>query len=233
MNGGITVGEAVEMRTAAVVDLIVRKCLTYLLATQDIGLCYTRNPHKGPQGLKVPIKLGTITGFADASFAEDVATRRSHTGFVFILNGAVISWCSRCQDRVANSTAEAEFRAYNSAGRDALFLRKLDYDYMNHAQRSKAQAPTMIWDDNQTTIKWLKTHGHHAKTKHIDTAVLSIREHIIELKALDVDYVDTVAQVADVLTKSLTPAHHWNLSRFMLGKQVPSRLWHKRNDSET
>ena len=80
------------------------------------------------------------------------------------------------RDRVANSTAEAEFRAYNSAGRDALFLRKLDYDYMNHAQRSKAQAPTMIWDDNQTTIKWLKTHGNHAKT-HRHRGAVNPRTH--------------------------------------------------------
>ena len=91
----------------------------------------------------------------------------------------------------------------------------------------------MIWDDNETTIKRLRNYGHHAKTKHIDTAVLSIREHVIEFKALDVDYVQTHSQVADVLTKALTPQHHWDLARFMLGKQVPSRLWHKRNDSET
>ena len=85
----------------------------------------------------------------------------------------------------------------------------------------------MIWDDNQTTIKWLRNYGHHAKTKHIDTAVLCIREHVIEFKALDVDYVITTSQVADVLTKALTPQHHWDLTRFMLGSQVPPRFWHK------
>ena len=46
-------------------------------------------------------------------------------------------------------------------------------------------------------------------------------EHVIEFKTLDVDYVDTAAQIADALTKPLPPAHHWNLVRFMLGKQVP------------
>ena len=92
----------------------------------------------------------------------------------------------------------------------------------------------MIWEDNATTIKWLKAHGYHAKTKHIDTAVLSIREHVIDFKDLDVDYVTTDSQVADALTKSLTPAAHWSLARFMLGKQVPSWLWRKRTaDAET
>ena len=210
-----------------------RKTLAYLLATKTIGLCYTRDPHPGPQNLRFPIKPGVITGFADASFAEDVKTRRSHTGFVFLLNGAAIAWCSRVQDKVANSTSDAEFRAYNSAGREALFLRKLDFDYMNVTQQSRTPDPTMIWDDNHTTIKWLKDYGHHAKTKHIDTAVLSIREHVIEFKELDVDYVETKSQVADVMTKALTPAHHWSLARFMLGKQVPSRFWQKRPSAET
>ena len=85
----------------------------------------------------------------------------------------------------------------------------------------------MIWDDNQTTIKWLRNFGHHPKTKHIDTAVMSIREHVIDLKTLDVDFVKTASQVADVLTKTLAVRHHWDLARFMLGKQVPARFWHK------
>ena len=112
------------------------------------------------------------------------------------------------------------------------FLRKLDFDYMNLTQRSRAQAPAMIWDDSQTTIKWLRNYGHHAKTKHIDTAILSIREHVIEFKTLDVDYVDTTSQIADALTKSLPPAHHWNLVRFMLGKQVPSQFWKRSSEPE-
>ena len=103
---------------------------------------------------------------------------------------------------------------------------------MNLTQRSRAQAPAMIWGDNQTTIKWLRNYGHHAKTKHIDTAVLSIREHVIEFKTLDVDYVDTAAQIADALTKSLPPAHHWNLVRFMLGRQAPSQFWKRSSEPE-
>ena len=64
----------------------------------------------------------------------------------------------------------------------------------------------MIWDDNQTTIKWLRNFGHHPKTKHIDTAVMSIREHVIDLKTLDVDFVKTASQVADVLTMQVAHA---------------------------
>ena len=89
----------------------------------------------------------------------------------------------------------------------------------------------MVWDDNQTTIKWLSSYGHHAKTKHTETAVLSIREQLIEFNTLAVDYVQTQDQVGDVLTKSLPPIQHWHLSRFMLGKQVPMRFWHSRTET--
>ena len=46
------------------------------------------------------------------------------------------------------------------------------------------------------------------------------------LQYLRLDYSEAAA---DSLTKALQPAHHWSLVRFMLGKQVPSWLWQKRN----
>ena len=144
-----------------------RKVLAYLLWSKHVGLTYRRDPPPGPK--LAPLKPGIIAGFADATFADDLETRRSHTGYVFLLNGAAISWVSHQQDKVAISSGEAEFRAFNSAGREALWLRKLEYDYMSHAQQSKTHAPTMIWDDSESCIKWLQNHCLHSKTKHIET----------------------------------------------------------------
>jgi hypothetical protein len=50
---------------------------------------------------------------------------------------------------------------------------------------------------------------------------------VIDFKALDIHFVETASQVAGVLTKSLTARQHRDLSRFMLGKQVPAHFWHK------
>jgi hypothetical protein len=201
-----------------------RKVLSYLLWSKDIGLTWHRDPHPGPGATKQT--PGVISGFADATFADDTETRRSHTGYVFLLNGAAISWVSHQQDKVAQSSSEAEFRAYNSAGREALWLRKLEYDYMSHTQQSKVHPPTMIWDDNESCIKWLKNHCLHSKTKHIETAVLSIRDEMIRYKTLDVEYVPTHAQIADQLTKILTPKQHWSLARHALGARIPTHWFH-------
>ena len=193
--------------------------LAFLLATSQYGLTYRREPGQGPK--QTNLQPGIISGFADATFADDITTRRSHTGYVFLLNGAAISWCSRQQDKAANSSTEAEFRSYNSAGREALWLRKLEYDFMSIAEQNSTHAPTMIYDDNESCIKWLKNNCLHQKTKHIETAVLSIREQVNEFKQLDVSPVKTDQQIADVLTKSLAPRHHWSLTKYLLGEQIP------------
>ncbi|KAK8636803.1 hypothetical protein V6N13_064240 [Hibiscus sabdariffa] len=56
-----------------------------------------------------------IKGYTDASFQTDKDDSRSQSGFVFCLNGGVVSWKSSKQDTVADSTTEAEYIAANEA----------------------------------------------------------------------------------------------------------------------
>jgi hypothetical protein len=56
------------------------RIVRYLLGTKEMGLIYGG---KGKQDL---------TGFVDSDFAGDVDSRKSTTGFVFMLNGGAVSW---------------------------------------------------------------------------------------------------------------------------------------------
>ena len=52
-----------------------------------------------------------LSGFPDSSWGDDMATRRSTTGYVFLLNGVAVDWRSRMQPTHALSTTEAEYMA--------------------------------------------------------------------------------------------------------------------------
>ena len=61
-----------------------------------------------------------LVGYADADWASDVDTRRSTTGYVFMLGGCTVSWRSRRQPSVALSTTEAEYMATCEATTEAM-----------------------------------------------------------------------------------------------------------------
>jgi hypothetical protein len=69
-------------------------------------------------------------------------------GYCFSLGSTMISWSSRKQGSVAQSTAEAEYIAASAAGREAVWLRKLLSDLF-----SSELEPTVIHCDNQSSIK--------------------------------------------------------------------------------
>jgi Reverse transcriptase (RNA-dependent DNA polymerase) len=89
-----------------------QQLLRYLVGTRAAGLCYRTG---GAQ---------KFLGYCDANHGGDVATRRSTTGFVFLLHGAAVAWQSKLQPTVALSTTEAEYQAAGMAAREALWFRK-------------------------------------------------------------------------------------------------------------
>ena len=86
--------------------------LRYIAGTLDCGITFRQSNT-------------AVAGYSDADYAGDTDTRRSTTGFVFILNGGAITWSSKLQPTVAVSTTEAEYMAAAQAVREALWLKKL------------------------------------------------------------------------------------------------------------
>lgn len=64
-------------------------------------------------------------GYSDSSWADDLYSRRSTAGYVFILNGGPISWSSRRQATVSTSTCVAEYIAQAETAGEAVWLRGL------------------------------------------------------------------------------------------------------------
>ena len=79
--------------------------LKYLARTHQYGLTYSKHEYVSLDGTRFP--SGVLVGYCDASFAGDIITRKSTSGYVFLKNNAAISWAARSQSKVAHSSADA------------------------------------------------------------------------------------------------------------------------------
>ena len=70
-------------------------------------------------------------------------------------------------EKSQESSSDAEFRAYNAAGCEALFLRKRMRNFTDCTQdrnTTTSPPPATMYLDNTAAIKWLKNQSHHSKT---------------------------------------------------------------------
>ncbi|XP_036347223.1 secreted RxLR effector protein 161-like [Rhagoletis pomonella] len=163
----------------------VKRILRYLNGTAERGIQYS-----GPST--------TLKGYSDSDFARDVDTRKSTTGYVFLVGGGVITWKSHRQKTVALSTTEAEFMAACEGAKEAVWLHQLLRD-VGYAQES----PPSLYIDNQSAIRLIKNSELHQRTKHIDVRLHFIRQ-LYESKKISIYYVCSEDQLGDVFTKPLT-----------------------------
>lgn len=143
----------------------------------------------------------TLLGFSDSSWAADVDSRRSVTGYIFYVAGAPISWKSQSQTTVALSSAEAEYMALCAATQEAVHLRTLLQDVLPTYKASNE--PVIIFEDNTACIAMSNNPVHHERTKHIDNKYHFIRERILS-KEIHVVYLETRLMLADLLTKPVS-----------------------------
>ena len=78
--------------------------------TKDLGLHFRKNTSSD------------IIGYADSGFKTYPVSSKSQTGYIFIKNGAPISWLSTKQTVTATSTNHAELLSFHKASRKAVWL---------------------------------------------------------------------------------------------------------------
>src|SRR5208282_984258 len=81
--------------------------LRYLKGTVNLGIVYKRqNTPKSPRGF-----WSNEVGLSDVDWGRDLDSRRFITGFVVLLNDAIVVWKSCKQSTVALSIIEVEYMA--------------------------------------------------------------------------------------------------------------------------
>jgi hypothetical protein len=170
----------------------VKNILKYLKRTKDMFLIYG-----GDEEL-------VVKGYVDASFDTDPDDSKSQTGYVFILNGGAVSWCSSKQSVVAGSTCEAEYIAASQAAHEGVWRKEFISDL---GVIPSASCPMTILCDNTGAIAIAKEPKFHKRTKHIKHRFNSIRNYIKD-GDIDICKVHTNLNVADPVTKPLPRAKH-------------------------
>ncbi|MCO5588485.1 hypothetical protein L7F22_042442 [Adiantum nelumboides] len=111
-------------------------------------------------------------GHTDSDYAGDLDNRRSASGYVFTMAGGAVSWRSRLQTCVTQSTTEVEYIAVSEACKEAIWFGRLVTDL-----RIKEETP-MLHCDNQSAIQLARNPVYHSKTKHVDVKYHFIREMV-------------------------------------------------------
>ena len=184
----------------------VKRILRYLKGTTHLGLLYSKDDCKD------------CVGYSDADWAGDIDDRKSTSGYLFQIGGTAVSWRSKKQVCVALSTAEAEYMALASAAQEAVWMRQLTSDLKNGPI-----GPTVIFEDNQSTICMAQNPQFHGRAKHIGIKYHFIREQVsngtVELK-----YCRSEMMVADMLTKGLCQDQLIKLRQMAGVKEMPKHF---------
>ncbi|KAL6311805.1 hypothetical protein AAG906_020916 [Vitis piasezkii] len=167
--------EGKDLKDATMYRQLVGSLLYLTLTRLDISYAvgvmsrYMQNPKKPHleavrrilRHVKGTIDYGLFCS-CDADYAGDHDTRRSTTGYVFMLGSGAISWCSKRQPTVSLSTTEAEYRAAAMAAQESIGL------------------CVPLYCDNQSAIRLVENPVFHARTKHVEVHYHFIREKVLE-----------------------------------------------------
>eukprot|EP00253_Pinus_taeda_P007103 PITA_07103 len=123
---------------------------------------------------KIHYAAGTalnLLGFTDSDWAGDNIDRKSTSGYSLGLGSGLICWSNKKQATIALSSAEAEYRGVVNITIQALWLQHFLTDL-----GIQFHQPTIIWCDNQSTLKFCRDLVQRQRMKHIEIHIHYIRD---------------------------------------------------------
>ncbi|RVW82847.1 Retrovirus-related Pol polyprotein from transposon TNT 1-94 [Vitis vinifera] len=166
-----------------------KKVMRYLQGTKDYMLMYRRTNNL------------EVIGYSNLDYAGCIDSRKSTSGYVFMLASGAVSWRSAKQTLIATSTMEAEFVSCFEATSHGVWLKSFIYGLRVVDSISR---PLKIYCDNSTAVFMAKNNKSSSRNKHIDIKYLALRECVKE-KTVVIEHVSTELMIADPLTKGMPP----------------------------
>ncbi|GKD32418.1 retrovirus-related pol polyprotein from transposon TNT 1-94 [Tanacetum coccineum] len=187
----------------------IKRVFRYLKGTINMGLWYPKD------------NAISLTAYADADHAGCQDSRRSTSGSAQFLGDRLVSWSSKKQRSTAISTTEAEYIAMSRCCAQILWMQFQLKDYGFEFNKIP------LYCDNKSVIALCCNNVQHSRSKHIDIRHHFIREQV-ENRVVELNFVETNYQLADILTKAL-PREHFEFLLPRLGMksltlETPRRL---------
>ncbi|CAI7922107.1 unnamed protein product [Closterium sp. NIES-54] len=176
----------------------------YLGQTPTVGLQYsaaTQRRQKGADGVE-PGRL-FLTAFSDASYASELEDMTSVGGFICCVGGGPTAWESKKQVDQVLSSVDYEYMALFRAVRKIVWQQRLLAEL-----GEEQQGPTPLYCDSQGAIALAKNPVLHGLTKHMRVKWHWTRS-MVAAGEVELHYVKTTRQPADMMTKRLVEQQHW------------------------
>ncbi|SCV67076.1 BQ2448_5722 [Microbotryum intermedium] len=169
--------------------IAVKHVLRYLRATYRNELLYTRGS----------ACITGVAGYSDTNWGACVDTLVSTMGYVFYIAGSAVSWSSKLQTRVADSTTNAEYLALSHAGKEGIYLSQLLEEL-----HVKPVAPAHIFTDNEAAAAVARDPVRVSGTQHIRLCEHFVCD-MVNRGNISLSHVGTNNMVANIFTKALGP----------------------------
>lgn len=176
----------------------VNRVLRYLKKTIDYGIVYSGYP-------------SVLEGYTDASWIAENEDHLSTSGWVFTLGGGAVSWGSKKQSIITDSTMAAEFVALASGSKEAEWLRSMLWEI---PLWPKPMPSVSLHCDSQSALSRAYSQVYNGKSRHIGLRHSYVRNLITD-GVITIDYVKSGQNLADPLTKGLARDLVWKTSQGM------------------
>jgi hypothetical protein len=167
---------------------VVKRIFRYLRSTPELGVVYSRSKNISDFQLRI---------FADAAFDVNEGSK-SQTGFCIMLGDCNIYSQSKKQNIIAQSSCEAEYIAMAEASNEAIGLKYLLTELIGEENFN----PQMMLFTDSTAAISNATNAKQSKIRHLNRRLNVIKDRI-RTGQLQVQYVNTQVNTADLLTKPL------------------------------
>lgn len=194
--------------------IAAKRVLRYLRGTTKCGLLFNGNMKSEINNKLSNSKCNnSLIGYCDSDWAGDIDEGKSTTGYCVMLNNNLISWNSRRQRTIAQSSAESEYYAITEVVNELKWI-----DSLLNELKIEVNKPITIYCDNQSAIAISENDVLHNRSKHIDIKHHYIRNEI-KNEFIQMKYVQSNEQKADIMTKSLSKQQFTYLRDKMMNEQ--------------